>query len=52
MSDNSHPLHLQADPDRLSTWAERVAHDGITASAVWWEEAFMAGRIYRLLALT
>jgi hemerythrin HHE cation binding domain-containing protein len=27
-----------------------VVHDGITASAVWWEEAFMAGQIYRFLA--
>lgn len=48
--DNAHLLHAQADPYRLSTWEKRVAHDGIMASAVWREGAFMAGGIYRFLA--
>jgi hypothetical protein len=48
--DNTHVLHAQADPYRLSTWEKSIAHDSIMASAVWREGAFMPGRIYRVLA--
>jgi hypothetical protein len=48
--DNAHPLHLPVDPYRLPTWEKSIAHDGIMASAVWREGAFMPGRIYRVLA--
>jgi hypothetical protein len=48
--DCAHLLSSQANLYRLSTWAVRIDHDGITVYVVWWEETCMPGRIYCFLA--